>query len=545
MPIIYPISIAAYMETCTNVLAFAAEEVVSNNTFTVRVTLKDSSQADQPPALIPGARLPTNCGNHFSRCNLTLLANTTTATSVLLVPLHQGIAQIVYRHVNDTLQLEMHRILPLPSQVMNSCQVTTLLNITEFVDQRQITDIIGSLPHAIGICLGENGAMNARLISISVDFMNASKSFLSVYRSNVFSNIQVASLSTVSNFLFTSRIAECWLDIVRSVTNYIHDGSRIGQFDLTGVEGAYDYTLLREGTDQEFLCDNPRQFVRISDQILIIYCENGSAEINVCDLGGSTVEVTNIRETNNQPYYCSSDMSSFVSVNGRTIMYGNSSLSVVRRNFPLAEDEGVYFGDCILNSDEVLFISTTTRGSTYLFNLSRQDLDEEEAVLLLERGVNSAAFIQHKLYLDGTIILYNNGSSTLLHNVSCRNSIATIDHQHHLSLVVPSERQHPCTCRRPSLVMITDTTTPPPSQMTTTTSGLSIGAIAGIVVAVLLLIVVPTLGVVIYMRRRKFKGVRMHATKFVEVMTINHYVQVLPTCISPSTKQDISMDEKS
>ena len=183
--------------------------------------------------------------------------------------------------------------------------------------------------------------------------------------------------------------------------------------------------------------------MRISDQILIIYCENSSAEIDVCNLGGSSVEVTNIHQADSEMgilYYCSSEMSSFVAVNGTTVTYGNSSVSIVSRNLPL--NESVYFGNCLKDGDKVLFFCTTTLGNTYLVNLSSQDLSEEEAVLLVETGVNSATFVQHQLYFDNNIVVYNNRSSSMVYNVSCQNFIATIDHQYQLSLVIPSEGKH-------------------------------------------------------------------------------------------------------
>ena len=453
-----------------NGMAFAA---INFTTTSVRVTLKQFNPADEQPepVSIPGVQLPTNCGS--SRCSMALVSNAATSTAVLLVPLHEGLALIEYSRANQTLQFATHHILTLPSEIVNSCQIITFLNITEFINQRQITDITGSLPHTMGICLSENGGTNTRLISITVDFMNISKSFLSVYRDNVFS-ISVASPNTVSNFQYTSNIAECWMDFAQSFTSYIHDRSKIGQFDWTGINSATDYTLRHLGTSQNFYCDNPRQLVRISDQILTIYCENSSAEIDVCNLGGSSVEVTNVHQADSEmgiPYYCSSEMSSFVAVNDTTVTYGNSSVSIVSRNLPL--NESVYFGNCLKDGDKVLFFCTTTLGNTYLVNLSSQDLSEEEAVLLVETGVNSATFVQHQLYFDNNIVVYNNGSSSMamVYNVSCQNHIATIEHQYQLSLVVPSEGQHPCTCRKLTSDTGTSTTSGTTSTSTTSDTG--------------------------------------------------------------------------
>ena len=249
---------------------------------------------------------------------------------------------------------------------------------------------------------------------------------------------------------------------MNSLTYYI-DTSRIGQFDVISVGDANEFTLLYQGNNWE--CNNPRQLIRISDLMLIIYCEDSSAEINMCEFGGHSVEISKLHEASSEtgiPYYCSSDTSSFVAVNNGTITYMyNSSFSVVSRNLSLVADEDVYIGNCIQNGDEIFFVFTTTLDNVYLFNLSRDNINEEGAILLA--GVNNnASFIQHHLYYDNDIIVYNNGSYTVLYNISCQNSVASIDHQHQLSLVIPSEGQHPCTCRRPSSA--TDTTTPLPSS---------------------------------------------------------------------------------
>ena len=479
---------------------------MADNTTAVRLTLKGfNSQSNQQSLQIPGAHLPTNCGSHFSRCNMTLVTNHATASSVLVVPLQQGIALVEYSDVNRTLQGTYH-ILQLPSEVMNSCQVTTLLDITEFFNQRSIINIIRQpLPHVLGICLSEN---DIKLMNVTIDFEDVSSSSLSLYMSSAF-NLRVTS--PLSNFLYTSDLPYCWRESVNSLTYYI-DTSRIGQFDVIGVGDADEFTLLYQGNNWE--CNNPRQLIRISDLMLIIYCEDSSAEINMCDFGGHSVEISKLHEANSEtgiPYYCSSDMSSFVAVNNGTITYMyNSSFSVVSRNLSLVADEDVYIGNCIQNGDEILFVFTTTLDNVYLFNLSRDDINEEGAILLA--GVNNnASFIQHHLYYDNDIIIYNNGSYTVLYNISCQNSVASIDHQHQLSLVVPSEGQHPCTCRRPSSA--TDTTTPLPSSPPPPPV-LGSGFIAGIVVGSIILFIIVGIVIVIVVVMVKKKKVKVSQMQF-------------------------------
>ena len=448
----------------------------------------------QQSVMIDGEHLPTTCGEHYSRCNMTLVTNLATSTSVLLVPIQRGIAQIELQHVNQTFKLnqEYHVLF----QDINSCQITTLLDLAEFIDRRDIINSGTPIPRIVGLCLNENGVMNVRLMSITIDFMNISRSSVSVYADHI--HVRLTSLETISNFIYFSDLPDCWLEQLNSQTYYF-ERSKIGLFDVTGVGDAEEYISYQEGTNQEFLCLHPRQLIRVSDMVLIIYCEDGSAEINMCGFSGNSVYVKLHEANDGIPYYCSSDMNSFVTVINKTIIF-NSSLSVVSRNLPLTADEDVYFGTCIQNSDNVFFVFTSTLGNTYLFNLSSQDLSEGEAILFMERGVNNASFVQHQVpqyYSKNNIIVFNNGSSTVLYNTSCQTPIATINHQHHLSLVVPDEGQHPCICHKRSSVI---NTTTPAINNNDKDVGLIVGLTVGIVMLGVLIVVAITFLVLKYKR---------------------------------------------
>ena len=168
-----------------------------------------------------------------------------------------------------------------------------------------------------------------------------------------------------------------------------------------------------------------------------------------------------------------------MSVNGRTITYINSSLSLT------GDDEDVYFGHCVLKGDKVFFICTTTLGSTYLavFDLSQQDLSEEKITLLMKTSVNNTLFVQHQLYYDENIAVYNNGSSTMFYNISCQNSVATVDHQHQLSLVIPSDGQYLCTCRilKPAESVVT---------FSPGNNNIPVGIIVGVIMPVVVIIII-------------------------------------------------------
>ena len=469
------------------------------------MTVRDSlTAATQQTLVLHGERLPSTCGDHFTKCNLTFVTDPSSSTSVLLVPLRRGVALIEYKlRENQTLCLSSHKVLKLPSQI-NNCQITTLLDLTNF-DTSNLVLFGRSIPPIVGLCLNNSGAVDVQPMSISIDFTNISSSSLLPFVDDVL--VRLASEGVISNFVFLLDLPQCLFDYFSSLTYYF-EGSQVGLFDVAAdeqIDRVEKYTLFYEGTNREFICSDPRQLVRISDNVLIVYCKEGSAQLDICRFTISSVEDVKIHEVSDGvPYYCSDDMTSFVTVNGKIVTYNyNSSFSVINRTLPLVTGEEVYIGNCIESGNSeygsVYFALTTTQGNKYLVDL-REDLGENKAAVILEeRDINSPSFVPHHVY-DDQIVVYNNKSTTVFFNTSCQNPV-TIDHRYHLSLVVPGEGVYPCTCSSRALAPPAGPDVNSPSDKEISASNIDAGAIAaGLVCGVLVVSVVVVLfvGVVIY-----------------------------------------------
>lgn len=280
---------------------------------------------------------------------------------------------------------------------------------------------------------------------------------------------------------------------------YYFDRCLLGLFDVTSQEytGAEEYTMYYEGTSQEFICLVPRQLVRISKEKLVVYCEDMSAEVDTCYFTRRSVEnVKYYKATDGGvPYYCSNDGSSFVSVtvSGEELIL-NSTISMIRKPtiVNLLPNESVYFGDCIKNGDEMYFVFTSNFDNTYLIDL------QKEHTTMLNGNDHTSAFVRHQVYNDSKLILYNNGSSTVLYNASCQTNpyVIVIDHPYHLSLhIISEDRLHyPCTCPplevHDSSNMETSTGIESSDDAKDDTGSIIAGATFGVLLAIIILLAV-------------------------------------------------------
>ena len=182
--------------------------------------------------------------------------------------------------------------------------------------------------------------------------------------------ITLHSPSNLSNFVsITNNLPLCWEGLLNSLAYYF-DWSSFGLFDVIN-EGSdpEEYTLYYTN-GEVFICSIPRQLVHVSEQNLIMYCENVTAEIDMCEFSGSSVH--NVKFYNESsggvPYYCLPDMSSYVMVSGKTVTFN----STINHTMPLMSNESIYAGNCIRNGDRVLFAATTTIGNIYVFDLQQK-----------------------------------------------------------------------------------------------------------------------------------------------------------------------------
>lgn len=359
-----------------------------------------------------------------------LVNNSALPHAVLVVPVQGGVALIPVLHdtTNGTVQLESYHVLELTSEQIGDtmCQITTLYDFSD--------SSMEDAPGVIGLCLND---VNIRRVSVTIDFNNISRSDLSRFTYDI--PITLRSPRKLSNFVsIVSDLPACWEGILSTLTYYFEQ-SNFGLFDvISQVDYPEEYTVYYSN-DQKYVCSTPRQLVHVSEQNLVMYCENMTAEIDMCEFSGTSVR--NVKFYNESvggvPYYCSSDMSSYVMVSGSTVTFN----STVNRTLPLMSNESILFGDCItkFNGAGVVFAVTTTIGNVYLLDLQRED-----GILLEAR--NQPIFTQHRVYNDS--ILYANGSSTVLYNTSCQIDPhrIVIDHPYHLALHTLSEGTQPCSC---------------------------------------------------------------------------------------------------
>ena len=502
-------------EYCNNKYVFVVKEISrldenGGNATGVSIIFKDTGIAGEEALFILGEGLPSACGDHFTRCNMTLLTESTISTSptsLLLVPLQRGVAQVVYEKVNSTLQLVTHHILPLPSQVHN-CQLTSLLDLRE-TPERLLEEFSVDRIDVVGLCLNETSPVEVPLVNISIDFANPSKSRVLPFVSDALHQ-SPRSPGVLSNFVPWLDQPHCLLSFFLLSPMYYFRSSQIGLFDTTNSEGTQEFFLYYQATTRMFVCPSPRQLIRISDDTLILYCDNGSAEINICKFVGDAVQDVIIRESSDGVrYFCSGDMDSFVSVSDKVATFNSSTGTAINVSLPLASDEEVFIGSCIPSnngdSNDVRFMFTSTRGNTFL----AENLEgSEPAVVIQERAVSDPSFVHHQVY--GELAVYNSGTNTVLLNASCLNRV-TLEHQFSLSLVVPGEGLHRCDCRgrEPGPDVTTapdhtpsdaDVTSGPGKNVTehdNTSSGINIVAVVVPIVIVTLLILVVVILIII------------------------------------------------
>ena len=434
------------------------------------MTYKDSlPESSQQSISLPNEHLPSICGTHFSRCNMILMNNSALPRAVLVLPVERGVALIslLYDTTNGTVQLELYHVLELTSAQTGDtmCQITTLYDFSDAT--------MGGVPGVIGLCLNE---VNIRRMSVTIDFSDLSRSSLSRLTYDV--PITLYSPRNLSNFVsITNNLPLCWAGLLSTLTYYFEESS-FGLFDIISQENYPEEYTVYYSNGQKFVCSLPRQLIQIAEQNLIMYCENMTAEVDMCEFSGSSVRNVKFYNESNGgvPYYCSSDMSSYVMVSGETVTFN----STINRTLPLMSNESVFFGDCITGGDGILFAVTTTIGNVYLL-----DLQQEDGVVLKVR--NQPIFAQHQVYNES--ILYTNGSSTVLYNTSCRTDPhrIVIDHPYHLALHTLGEGTQSCSCSR-QIVQGSTTETGPENEP----SDKNI-----IIVVVLLLIFVITMIVVL------------------------------------------------
>ena len=453
----------------------------------VRVTHKNSlPESIQQSIPLSDERLPSVCGTHFSHCNMILVDNSVLShATVLVVPVRRGVAliSVLYDMVNGTLQLESYHVLELTSAQVGEtmCQITNLYDLSDATTR--------DVPGVIGLCLNSE---EIRRISITIDFNNLSRSALSQFTYDM--PITLHPPGKLSNFVsITNNLPHCWEGILSTLTYYFEQ-SNFGLFDVTSQEDYPEEYTVYYTDDQKYVCSAPRQLVRVSEQNLIMYCENLTAEIDMCEFSGASVRNVKFYNESNGgvPYYCSSDMATYVMVSGETVTFN----STINHTIPLISNESVYFGDCFTSGDRVFFALTTTIGNIYLL-----DLQQEDGVLLKVRSQPILNFAQHQVFNES--ILYTNGSSTVLYNASCQSDPhrIVIDHPYHLAVLSLDEGTQSCSCSQQVIYMYDPTTEPGPGNEQSDSTILIIVIV--LIVTVVTAVVVAVFAIVIFIICRR------------------------------------------
>ena len=374
-----------------------------------------------------------------------LVNNSAFPRVILVVPVQRGVALISVLYVaNETLRFESYHVLEVSSAQVGEtmCQVTTLYDFSD-------TTLGRDAPGVIGLCLNE---VNIRRVSITIDFNNISRSTLSRFPYDTPITLHSPGAAKLSNFVsVTKNLPLCWQGILSTLTYYF-ERSNFGLFDVISQEDYPEEYSVYYSDNKEYVCSTPHQLVHVSEQTLIMYCENMTAEVDMCEFSSGYVRNVKFYNESNGglPYYCSPDMSSYVMVSGEMVTFNNSTIN---HTVPLMSNESILFGDCItrLNGDEILFAVTTTIGNVYLL-----DPQQEDVVVLKVRN-NQGVFAQHQVYNES--ILYTNGSSSVFYNTSCQSDPdrVVIDHPYHLALHSLGEGTQSCSCSRK--IIVRDSTT--------------------------------------------------------------------------------------
>ena len=446
----------------------------------VRVSHKNSlPDSIQQSVTLPDDHLPSICGPHFSRCNMILVNDSAMLHSILVVPVQRGVALIPYVVINGSVQLELYHVLELSSVQIGDmmCQIMTLYDFSDSATR-----------NVIGLCLNE---VNIRRISIMIDFNNLSQSSLSRYIYDVPITLHLSR--NLSNFVaITNSLPLCWEGLLNSLAYYF-DQSSFGLFDVISEGSDPEEYTLYYGNGDVFVCSIPHQLVRVSEQNLIIYCENVTAEIDMCEFSGSSVYNVKFytESSGGVPYYCSPDMSSYIMVSDKTVTFN----STINCTVPLMSNESIYSGDCIRNGNNVLFAVTTTIGNIYVF-----DLQQQGSVLLSARSRAVLNLAKHQVYNES--ILYTNGSSTIFYNTSCHSDPyrVAINHPYHLALHMFGDGLQPCSCH--SQVFDSTTTEPGPgNEPSDNTTSIIVGSLTSVISVVLAVAIVGAVLALIHYKR--------------------------------------------
>ena len=360
----------------------------------------------------------------YIRCNLTVLRDEPGNRVVIVIPVIRGAALAMFSMENNTMLFIEQYVLELSLPSYN-CHLTNFLNRIESVT---------------GLCFNLSAPeLESRTVSYTTLDVNFNNLSLSTFHPSIlFLDYLVRDISQT---VFFEAEPRCLDD----------DADRLYAFAIVGIEIAFLH--LRNGPvvykmyqrDRLVDCSSPRRLVRISNSVLVAYCDNTTIELDVCHSRSETIDVKEFRLDLAQgvQYYCSSDKRTYVTEkNGNLTVTATAFGIPPGHSFEIPPDvNGIYIGDCIIVDGQLHFIVTSNDGRTHLI-----DLRQGSSTLLGESG----DIIPHTIY-NNRNILYRNGTHSLVYNISCPRMpvVLEVDAPLQLSAYFESDETYPCMCEEP------------------------------------------------------------------------------------------------
>ena len=445
------------------------------------VTIQSSVAADPSSGITFASGIPSECGNDFKRCPLTLLRREG-QQPVLIVSLVAGAGLIMLEY--DGLQYRAVRFYTVPYPDGVDCHLTTVFDLRVSV---------------LGLCLNLNDSVNCNVfhLVLSIDFDNLTLSQFVIDNTN-YANQALSLPTSVSEFVLFNKVrCDHFDDIV-----FFLDDAFLMNFN---VENGVEY----DSFDTQFLsvCMTTSRVARISNQKLVAYCvSNTTLVMDVCEREtvNSNPVVTNIqpyvKPINGTPHFCNEHIK--LVHNATTLTLSSEQNGVSDFTVPVpARPEDVLWARCItfpVNAtfNETVFVYATKDGRTRITAIT------ENVTKDFANTDSQSTFIQQGKYLAVNSV---SGSSQVF-NLSCSTDVPlfAVDHPVHLMLVMEdndSTQSCQCTPEDPTTVTSPDPTSTGSTSTgpTTSSSRVALGATLGVLlpVAAVAAVVALLIGIII------------------------------------------------
>ena len=352
--------------------------IISNDTNGTALTYKNTHTTEVSLTTFDDY-LPSSliCGNDYRRCNVHVTSNSDETIRVVIFPLNSGIGLASYDHLtpNDTL---VYRDKLLLIQEIQSC---TFVYFTE------------SQGLLFGYCLDLSDDNMIHALQVVIDYNNLTLS--GVQRRNGDEDERLYNIPSLSNFIFFEGMDGCFSDdnshVVFLDEGFLLDHSFASKditFDVDSVDDSCSSVSrlqrLGNGCRLAAYCDGRVILFHTLNNQRTVYTEAIYGQVFLCpdlEFVGFRNETLTLYNVNQQPF-------------------GNSM------SFPFG---AILQGECLRSNQGFILFTSLEDGRTILVNFSGSSyhqLGESEHAMLIASKVK------------GQIAVVNNGSETLLYNLS-------------------------------------------------------------------------------------------------------------------------------